>query len=355
MAEDLLYISLKNDIMRKINEGIYKDGEAIPAERVLADQYKISRVTVRKALDSLEKEGIVRRSIGKGTTVSLNRQSYNGTLDIIALVAPAQRRFFATFIDYFQKIADQNNSLVVFTQRSEHESIEDTLFKLLQRDIHNAVIWLDYEMLDPRYIQRLRGLGMNLVFFDITVNTPFADCVCLDNYDSISVLYRYVTEQGNKSIVYVTREDEPSSFRERNQAFKEISPMSIVWNFPWNFKNMHANETDEFIFEHLCPRFRPRSIICSDGELGIELKKELIARNIDDVLLVSVDDFEESADLGITVYKQPFDRFAQKIYECFKEQNYHLNWKADMYRLKGELIVRDNHPFRNGPSGMSGT
>ncbi len=345
MTNDLLYISLKNDIMRRINEGIYNDGDVIPAERILADQYKMSRVTVRKALDSLEKEGVVRRTVGKGTTVSLNWQSYNGTLDIIAFVAPAQRIFFATFIDYFQKIADENNSLVVFIQQSEHESIEDTLFKLLQRNIHNAVIWLDYKILDPRYIRRLRGLGMNLVFFDITVNTPFADCVCLDNYDSISALYQYVMENGNKSVVYVTRENTgPSSFQERNQAFKEIVPMGVIWNFPWDFKNALANKPDDFIFEHLCPKYRPKSIICSDGEMGIALKRELIARNIDDVLLVSVDDFDECEEMGITVYKQPYDRFAQKIYECFKEQNYRLNWKAGMYRLKGELVIRDNQP-----------
>jgi DNA-binding transcriptional regulator YhcF (GntR family) len=161
MANDLLYVTLKNDIMRKIFKGTYKDGEAIPSERILANEYDMSRVTVRKALDLLESDGIVKRKLGKGTIVSLNKQSYNGSLDIIALVAPAQRRFFATFIDYFQKIADQHNSLVVFIQQSEHESIKDTIFKLLQKGIHNVVIWLDYETLKGQDIQRLRGLGMN--------------------------------------------------------------------------------------------------------------------------------------------------------------------------------------------------
>jgi DNA-binding LacI/PurR family transcriptional regulator len=342
MANDLLYVSLKNDIMRKIYEGIYEDGEAIPAERILADQYNMSRVTVRKALDLLEKDGIIRRTLGKGTTVCLNRQSYNSGLDIIALVAPAQRRFFATFIDYFQKIADKHNSLVVFIQQSEHESIKDTLFKLLQKNIHNVVIWLDYEVLNTKYIQRLRGLGMNIVFFDITVNSPYADCVCLDNRDAIYSLYQYVMEKKNKSVVYVTRENtSPSSYQERNQTFKEISPLGIVWNFPWDFKNYLANRTEDFIFDHLCPTYKPGSVICSDGELGIAIKKALISHKITDVLLVSLDDFAECAELGVTVYKQPFDLFAEKIFYCLMEQNFdNLNWKASMYRIKGELVIR---------------
>lgn len=328
--------------MRKIYEGIYKDGEPIPAERIMADSYNVSRVTVRKALDLLEKDEIIQRSLGKGTIVRLNRQSYNGSLDVIALVAPAQRRFFATFIDYFQRIADQHNSLVVFIQQSVNESIEDTMFKLLQNKIHNVVVWLDYETLNLQYIQRLRGLGMNIVFFDITINSPYADCVCLDNKDAIYSLYKYVYEKNNKSIAYVSRENtNPSSFHERKQAFSELLPFGTVWSFPWDFKNYLANHTDDFIFDHLCPAYKPKSIICSDGDLGIALKKALIQKGINDVLLVSLDDFPECEELEMTVYKQPFDRFAEKIFYCLMEQNFnHLNWKASLYRVKGELIVR---------------
>jgi DNA-binding LacI/PurR family transcriptional regulator len=341
LSGDLLYMKLKNDIISKIYEGIYVDGEAIPSERVLADEYNISRVTVRKAMELLESDGIIQRKFGKGTIVSLNKQSYNGNLDIIALVAPAQRRFFATFIDYFQKIADKNNALVVFVQQSEHESIEDTIFKLLQKNIHNVVIWLDYKFINSKYIQSLRGLGMNTVFFDITIRSDYADCVCLDNRDAIVSLYNYLKEKNDKGIVYVSRDTTPSSYNERNQAFRDLSPSGIVWSFPWDFKNYLANHADEFVFDHLCTKYKPSNIICSDGELGIALKKELIHNNIHNVNLVSLDDFDECAELGITVYKQPYKCFAEKIFHCLEEQNFnHLQWKAGMYRIKGELIVR---------------
>lgn len=342
MPNDLLYITLKNEIIQKIYEGVYTDGEPIPSERILAAEYNMSRVTVRKAIDLLKSDGIVQCRLGRGTIVTLNKQSYNGNLDIIALVAPAQRRFFTTFIDYFQKIADKNNALVVFVQQSESESIKDTLFKLLQKNIHNVVIWLDYEVINSTYIQRLRGLGMNIVFFDITISSPYADCVCLDNRDAISSLYTYVKEKKNKGIAYVSRDNtSPSSYHERKQVFRELSSLGIVWSFPWDFKNYLVNHPDKFVFENLYPSYKPGSLICSDGELGIALKKELIQYNIHDVNLVSVDDFEECDELGITVYKQPYDRFAEKVFQCLMEQNFnHLHWKAGMYRIKGDLITR---------------
>lgn len=343
MTNELMYITLKNDILRKIYEEVYKDGETIPSERVLADSYKMSRDTVRKALELLEKDGIIHRKLGKGTVVSLSKQGYNGSLNVIALVAPAQRRFFANFIDYFQKIADKHNSIVVFVQQSEHEPIKDTLFKLLLNNIHNIVIWLDYETIDSKYIRLLRGLGMNIVFFDITVNSPYADCVCLDNRDAITSLYQYCEEKNKKGIAYITRENtNPSSFMERETVFQKLSPLGIVWCFPWDYKNYIVNKTDKFTFDYFYRTHKPSSVICSDGELGIALKKSLVQSNIKDVFLVSLDDFEECEELGITVYKQPYDLFAEKIFHCLMEQNFnHLNWKADVYRIKGQLIIRD--------------
>lgn len=343
MTNELMYITLKNDIMRKIYDGIYKDGDIIPSERILSDNYKMSRDTVRKALELLEKDGIIHRRLGKGTVVSLNKQSYNGSLDTIALVAPAQRRFFATFIDYFQKMADKHNSLVVFVQQSEHEPIKDTLFKLLLNNIHNVVIWLDYETISVEYIQRLRGLGMNIVFFDITVNSQYADCVCLDNRDAISSLYNYVASKSKMGTAYITRENtNPSSYKERERVFQDLSPLGIVWCFPWDYKNYIVNKTDKFTFDYFYRTYKPHNVICSDGELGTALKKSLIENKINDVLLVSLDDFEDCEELGITVYKQPYDRFAEKVFYCLMEQNFnYLNWKADIYRIKGRLIIRD--------------
>ena len=343
MENELLYLTLKNDIMQKIFNGSYKDGEAIPSERILAQINGMSRATVRKALEILEGDGIIERTLGKGTVVSLKDQSYRGNLNMIALVAPAQRRFFAKFINNFQRVADRNNSLLVFIQQSEGQSIQDTLFKLLLNNIHNVVIWLDYETIDKEYIRRLRGLGMNIVFFDITVSSPYADCICLDNQDALSKLYSYALGKRGGRIVYISRENtRPSSYHEREQAFLNLSPLGLIWNFPWDHQGSAKENTDKFIFDNFLPKYKPDTVICSDGELGIHLKSAMIQAGIDDVLLVSLDDFEESAELAITCYRQPYDLYAEAIYSSLIDQNLDSShWTAAMHRVKGYLIIRD--------------
>jgi GntR family transcriptional regulator len=47
--------------------------EKLPTERELADEFEISRLTVRRALDQLESDGVVYRVQGAGTFVSENR------------------------------------------------------------------------------------------------------------------------------------------------------------------------------------------------------------------------------------------------------------------------------------------
>lgn len=56
------------DIIRKI-EGPYR-GVRLPTERRLAQELKMARVTVRKALADLEREGIIQRRQGAGTYLS---------------------------------------------------------------------------------------------------------------------------------------------------------------------------------------------------------------------------------------------------------------------------------------------
>lgn len=63
------YYRLKQAIIEKINNEEWKSEEKIPSERVFIQDYDVSRITVRKALDELVNEGYLYRIHGKGTYV----------------------------------------------------------------------------------------------------------------------------------------------------------------------------------------------------------------------------------------------------------------------------------------------
>ncbi|WP_102109333.1 FadR/GntR family transcriptional regulator [Oceaniglobus roseus] len=67
-----------------IAEGGYGEGDRLPAERELIVSLGISRATLRKALDALEREGAIWRHVGRGTFVAGPGEGGIGVLGGIA-------------------------------------------------------------------------------------------------------------------------------------------------------------------------------------------------------------------------------------------------------------------------------
>lgn len=65
-----LYYQLELLLRKQIEEGVLKPGMPIPSETSIADEYDVSRITVRRALDRLEEDGMIARRQGKRTRVS---------------------------------------------------------------------------------------------------------------------------------------------------------------------------------------------------------------------------------------------------------------------------------------------
>ncbi len=65
-----LYQQLQQALRRAIDEGALGASAALPAERQLAEELGISRITVRKAIDALVEEGLLVRRAGAGNFVN---------------------------------------------------------------------------------------------------------------------------------------------------------------------------------------------------------------------------------------------------------------------------------------------
>lgn len=64
-----LYIKLRQSLESAILSGKLSHGQALPPERDLAEFANVSRVTVRKAVDDLVRDGLLSRKHGSGTFV----------------------------------------------------------------------------------------------------------------------------------------------------------------------------------------------------------------------------------------------------------------------------------------------
>ena len=69
-AASPLYMQLAQALAQAIRDGVYHADEALPSERVLAEELSLSRVTARKAIDRLVEQGLIIRKRGSGNYIA---------------------------------------------------------------------------------------------------------------------------------------------------------------------------------------------------------------------------------------------------------------------------------------------
>lgn len=111
-----IYEQIKKSIINQILEGELKEDELLPSIRVLAQDIKISAMTIKKAYDELEKEGYLKSIQGKGTFVAPKNTEL------------AKEQAQKDIEMYMEKIVDISNRFEI----DENDVIE--MFKMFYRE-----------------------------------------------------------------------------------------------------------------------------------------------------------------------------------------------------------------------------
>lgn len=107
-----LYHQLKQIIIAMIESGELGPGDVVPSEHVLEKAYGVSRTTIGRAMDDLEREGYISRQRGRGTLVSI-RPVYHGTTGVAGFsddmssqgITPSSKVLSVTIVCADEKLA----------------------------------------------------------------------------------------------------------------------------------------------------------------------------------------------------------------------------------------------------------
>jgi GntR family transcriptional regulator len=111
-----IYEQIKKSIINQILEGELNEDELVPSIRVLAQDIKISAMTIKKAYDELEKEGYLKSIQGKGTFVAPKNTQL------------AKERAQQDIEKYIEKIVSISNRFAI----DENDVIE--MFRIIYRE-----------------------------------------------------------------------------------------------------------------------------------------------------------------------------------------------------------------------------
>lgn len=237
-ASQPLYQQIYQDLVAGIRAGTWKDGDRLPSEKELADQYHVSRITSKKALEMLSTAGCIQRIPGKGSFVQQGA-STAGTLPgepatsaarsgdrnrplLIGLIMPD---FDATYgigllAGVEKACAEQGIFLILRRsygdQKMEERSIEEVMLLgvdgILIMPVHG-------EHYAPK-ILRLILEGFPLVFVDRRLRGLNAPFVGTDNLEAARHATDYLLNAGHRCISFLSPScDHNTAIEDRTEGF----------------------------------------------------------------------------------------------------------------------------------------
>lgn len=214
--EKPLYQKIMDDLRANIFNNDYKVNEVIPSESELEIKYGVSNITVRRALNELEREGIINRVKGKGSFVSdrnFDDKSSSVTfglnaIKLITLVLTDRDNSMANDIinGVSEKLSEFNDFAldVVCSRRTQSSNEKLILEKAFRTGPAGIIILPNPGNKSVDEICILASRGFPIVTIDQNFNLSNVDSVVSDNkmgtYNSVS----YLIKKGHRNIAFVS-------------------------------------------------------------------------------------------------------------------------------------------------------
>ncbi len=92
MPDQRLHQSIAAKIRRRVRDGVYRPGDRLPGERELAEEFGVSRVTIREAEIALQAQGLIRIKTGSGAYVTDQQEASVTQLPIVSALELTEAR-----------------------------------------------------------------------------------------------------------------------------------------------------------------------------------------------------------------------------------------------------------------------
>lgn len=224
-----LYEKIYQHILSEIKSGVLKEGDRIPTELELADQFHVSRITTKKSLEILAQAGLIERHRGRGSYVSSHLPELHSlalTEEMVDLETPTSDdwRLIGVILPDFSEsygakllraIEHQCTKLrirmILKLTNDLREEEEIAIRSLVKMGIDGLIV---YPIHGEHYNEELLKLVLNefpLVLLDRYLKGINACSVCINNKKAAQELTDYLLDKQHKHIAFVSTPPENTS------------------------------------------------------------------------------------------------------------------------------------------------
>ena len=192
MKRPVLYRQITQNLLHKIQSGVWAVGENLPSEQYLCKDLGVSRQTVRHALKSLQDSGHIHRQQGAPTKV----------------ISKSQPRRFSQSFNSLGEILNYPRNTYRQNHIEEYIECDESLQRILQAPIGSAWYHIGAVRLEEES-------NLRLAWTDIYMLQQFAKLTNLNEH-SHAMVYAQIEEHFGISIAQAEVEIHASSFSKKH-------------------------------------------------------------------------------------------------------------------------------------------
>lgn len=237
----LLYERLRAYLLDEIRSGRLGPGDRIPSEMALAEQFNVSRITSKKALETLEHDGLIVRFRGKGSFVAdriggavtppathtprpaapLGERG-GLAMPTIGLVLPHWSDVFGTrmVLAIEERAAELDYTLVIKRSYGRRDVEDQAINTMVSLGVRGLVVFPVHGEYYNDSLLRIVLDGFPVVLVDRYMKGIAVNSVGTDNHAAAMELTRRFTESGHTNIAFLSLPPErTSSIEDRRRGF----------------------------------------------------------------------------------------------------------------------------------------
>ncbi|OCA96439.1 GntR family transcriptional regulator [Clostridium beijerinckii] len=224
-----LYLKLYNSLYDKIVSGEYSEGEKLPTEKELAEQFNVSNITSKKSLEMLADNGMIKRVPGKGSFVIKSTvdnkiivQKSKSNSPIIGVVLSDFSESYGTnLLSGIEEEASKNNCFIIPKRSYGKQELEnDAIDSLVDMGVDGIIVMpVHGEHYNPKILKLIID-GYPLVLMDCDLKGIQAAFVGTDNVDAAKMATDYLLEHRHRKISFIsTNPKDTTAIEDRIKGF----------------------------------------------------------------------------------------------------------------------------------------
>jgi len=357
MTDNIRYLKIFETLKSDILSGRYASPRSFPSAMALANRFKTTRATIRRALDQLRNMGFVGSRQGAGTYVTKAAMSRK-----IGLVVPDHGRseFFPAIVKEISRLAQKESYSLLFgevaaeTDAKRAEQVENLAREFIGQNVSGVIFQpMDYvkdsEAINRKVLSLFDAAKIPVVLCDYDfVDSPDRsayDVVGINNVEAGALMVKHLLAVGVRNVHFHLKPFAPQSHK--NFIRGAVSECRDRVGEKTGKNVLVCDPDDVEKVRKYYRKNRPDAFVCGNDSTAAKLKKTLWKIGIgvpQDLLLTGMNDLQIATLLTppLTTVHLPCEQIAEAAFYRLLARIASPEMPATEVFLPVRLVVRDS-------------